>query len=689
MPKKYSKNPALKKISLISLVILFILSITLIIVNNQKNLKSTLIKTRADEEVTPTPPSGKSCNLDTSADAAPSCEFYEKCSENFCQYNQNWGEDISPLQVLAIYNRLKSDLGIDFSFLFDKDRINSLQNGTYLARIKFDSLCLSATSRVMDENGKFVCNLEGLDDPAIQKTLDDMKLPTILKGLYPNLSDENIALLEKKLREVNLKSTMGKTSLELILLEIDIMSAPYFAKDIGQLGLKTLTSGSKELLPKFLGIIKTGKQFFFDREGINALRTISTHSSNNAVDLAAQMQAYLRKVKPSLIIRNTKGERVQLWKPMDVLSPQMMIEVDDALSIVRPSVYERLGVKNTGAQIYFIDDIRRILGNRSGDAVFLKNLGIMVLDIKTIPKGAGIIVRDIIHEDIHFILQIKGIRKYIENFAGQSNSKKYFWNLRAFDEGLTDYLTEYFMKIIGFSIENTPYQTIYKQQIEAVNQLLGGGKYVEVLINAIRTGDFKYFLNAYSWTPNKLFQWIIGNLKPVSQSHHENNLSLDKVLNLFKAHAASEEPDYSDPNYEANIISNLSFEYKEQADATTINKSSYSLVSEIDRIMSENNLNEFPIEDEYALKSLVLAGSILNELNDKHYVSIEDIKKTSDELDNLTVEEYNPNEYEEKLPPIGTDAIPIPSEISTDTTNNQDQTESTITPTYTPFPTFD
>ncbi|MBI3379322.1 hypothetical protein HY029_01045 [Candidatus Gottesmanbacteria bacterium] len=667
MPKKRTIGANNRKIGLMSLLVLLIISITLIVVNYQKNLKSSVFKTRADEEVTPTP--GKRCNVDTSADAAPSCEFYEKCLENFCQYNSNWGGDISPLQVLAIYDRLKTDLGFEIPLLLDKERISRLTDLEIATN--FDNPCTGFAGVMMGSS--YECNMAYLLDPKYKKEIDRMKISTILRGMYPELSDQDLKTLEKKLREHNSNET-PRSSLEFALFQVDILSIPYVVKDLGSLGIKTLSSGSKDLLPKFLGLIKSSGEFTLDKESITALKEISSRSTRRAIGLTSQLQAYLKRIEPYKVIR-LGWQNVPLWRSKQVLNPEKWQEFRDALSRVTPMVSERLGMIPEANHVYWTDDIRKIVGNRSAVAVYLDDYKIWILDIREIQKGVVEMVADVVHEKIHYILSQKGVAQYIADLGGRWNSNKYFWNLKAFEEGLTEYLSQYFMRKAGF----TYYYTAYEQQVQAVNRLLGGGKYIEIVIDAIRTGDFRYFLNSYRWSTNDLFKWILGHFSPASQ-----------FMNLFSVNAASEINQNFPPDYEANIQPNLSYIFNNDPEENLINKATYTLIDETNRIMDENGINEITIEDVSYLKYLVLAASISTNLEAKKYVTTDDIKQISDELDNFSEEKYNPNEYAVELPAIGTDDIPIPSDVSTDNmTIDQDQIEPNITPTYIPFPTFD
>ena len=63
-----------------------------------------------------------------SSEVENSCEFYQQCVEGACIRKENWASELTPIQILAIYNRLKMDLGIDVPLLLDKERVSKLQD---------------------------------------------------------------------------------------------------------------------------------------------------------------------------------------------------------------------------------------------------------------------------------------------------------------------------------------------------------------------------------------------------------------------------------------------------------------------------------------------------------------------------------------------------------------------------------
>lgn len=112
-------------------------------------------------------------------------------------------------------------------------------------------------------------------------------------------------------------------------------------------------------------------------------------------------------------------------------------------------------------------------------------------------------------------------------------------------------------------------------------------------------------------------------------------------------------------NYEDDLKANISFRYVDRVEENTINKSSYTLVNEIGRIMDENNLSEFPIQDLDSLKKLLLAGSIINDSANKLPTTLDAINNRVDDFNQIQEETFDVNEGED-LPPIGNDSMPIP-----------------------------
>lgn len=644
-------------IKLYTLLFLILFSTTgILILGNLLLNKSNYSKIKADDfKLSPTP--GKSCNVRTDS-VTSGCDFYENCINNFCQFNSGWSESLTPTQAAAIYQRLKSDLGIDIPLILDKERVDKLQDAGIVAASN-NNPCQYAVMFDTTGIGALNCFTLREDNPEYKRLTDVTTLHGILQATYPDLSSQEISNLENKLRAVVKEKAPG-AALETATFTFDLLSLPFLVKDVGTLGIKTLSKGG-EILPKLLGLVKSSGSFYFDKEGITSLLSLAESNGYKVLDFATQMKGYLKTVQPYKKITLGKKffifpNKIALWRSRQVLTSDTWNLFSNGITIAFQRLGARLAMPIESQSIYFIDDIARIVGpTRNAIGVYLSSIDGFVLDIKTIQWGVKQMVEVSIHEKIHQILSRKGISQYIASLA----QKGQFWNYRAFEEGVTQYLTEYIMREMGYDIQIG--KSAYAQQVLAVQKFLGDGKYTEILIRSIQEGNFRYLLDQYHWDINALQRWIISNVRPISKNEH------DVILNIINSpvEAVSFEPSsyYYTGNYEENLISHSPFSFPNNVDVTPLNLSAYTLIDELNRIVNENNLQLVSL-DEDSLKLLLLSGEFINNINSNKTVSLDHINGQIDILNDIQVVEDNGQyEYNSILPQIGNDNMPIPSDI--------------------------
>ncbi len=642
-----------------STVIIFLL--TVLIFYASFNVKPTFVSKADTWYISPTP---KSCNMNGVDAVAAGCQFYESCTNSFCQYNPNWSNDLTPVQALVIYDRLKTDVGIDIPLILDKDRISKLQDGGILIAGS-DSPC--ASSFMFDTTGinTMGCLNNYNNNPDFQKAQNSITLHGILQATYPNLNDQDITILEQKVRAVAQEKAPGAL-LERTLLYIDVTTLPAIVNDVKTLSIKALNK-SGELLPKVLDIAQSSKSFFFDKEGLAALRDVAASNGQRALDFTSQMQGYLGSVNPTLWVKGTAG-KVSLWRSSLVLDQATKDLFTHKLSSIFPSIASRLGLAYNGESIYWTSDITRIVGQqgRHVAGVFIPRENVFAIDIKIIPKGIDYIGQVAAHEKIHYFLNQLGIRQYIftrlPTFAERNFT--HLEQYRAFDEGVTEFLNETFLNELGYRIRIG--SQAYGEQVLAVQKLLGNGRYTEDFISAIRQGDLRIYLQKINWTEDMLRRWI-ANMPPIPLSEKEQ----DTVVTLNNQNSLSNrlfQPVYASDinnnqltgNYSDDLLFNVSFTYVDKADETDINTGSYTLVNELSGLMDQNNLSEIPVDDQNTMRLLLLAGSMTNDVNNNQPTNLDLINNRIDDLNQIQETTYNPNEYNIDLPEIGNDQTPVP-----------------------------
>ncbi len=544
-----------------------------------------------------------------------SCDFYQKC--NFakrCQYDQEWPTRLTPEQALAIYQRLKTELGIDIPLILDKDRLDKLQDAALVSALQPDGCAYLASTAISyspyAHAGTYIaCAL----NPR-KSDYDRFTLRGILSSTYPDLSSSEIGILEQRLREIYTSKAPGAL-LETTLFVNDIISIPGIVSAIRSapstvpkafLLVKKYATNIPQLLPRVLGIFRKGDVTV----SASTLASLARYS-DEGIDLIPQVLYRLKHTNPTKFIKSSRqGALVPAWRSSYALKdvPEVYSDMKMMIAKVSSEFVPIFGFPGPNQSVYFVtgDGMVTLSGSKNVIGYYMHDRGVVIniaLTLSNLSSSAKSITSTLTHEYIHWATNLAGSKSVFNKklFSLVSGSNQEAHPLYAFMEGYTEYVSVRILKKLGYYTGSYA----YPPQVEAVARFLGNGKYDHLFFEALKRQDIGYIIKKYGWTESQFIAWVMKNVPPLVR-----DVTLRRVEQGDKLQTGIQK--VSAINLRPEQVQSIDF--YDDARVTDSTRNTYELIKNLNAIVDTSKQDKLYLGSAADIYSLSIAQSVATTL---------------------------------------------------------------------------
>ncbi len=446
-----------------------------------------------------------SCNPDKSRDEN-GCKFYDKCTtEKLCRYDPNWPTNMTDNQSKEVYKTLYEEMGIKIPYF--SDRVSAASQA-----INYSPMSCTYTPG-------------GICFPKQYSRAD------VLHAIYPNLSKAQIGVLDTKMATVFNENGLENTYLIATFIG-DIYTLPSLAiqlkSAIGNIFIK-----ARSLLPDLAGVTtRSGAKLTFTKTAtLKLVADVAEQEGASAIDLTARLPSIADEV---VNISDDAGEVA-----IKVYSAESVLKSDVGLfkQVYEPmvlSLKNRIGFLPEGAlNVKFTNEMVKIPGAVSNgllesNGAYLASAHIPVTNVLTLAKGYGYAAEVSFHELLHVALRERSVNLakylYVDLKAALiklgMSSDEAIDVVHAFEEGLVQTITN----------NNGAGRVIaYGEQVEMVEDLIGGQQNMPYIYDAIKTGNFDAFFKATNMNLNTLAAYL-SEITLLSKNNVHNNVAYTSPL---------------------------------------------------------------------------------------------------------------------------------------------------------------